>query len=95
VLPEDHLVSEYVRFYAGVEEEGGRFVKAVYLGKRMVEGDKSGAGVTTNSYAGEGEIRIVEKAQLPLILDGGCLMINILYDVSRGEFKHVFCNGQA
>ncbi len=94
-LPDDHQVSEYVRFYADVEKEGVRFVKAVYLDNRLVERHGARDGGLAINYPGEGQIRIVQENQFPLITDGGCSIVNILYDVSRAEFEHVYCNGRA
>jgi hypothetical protein len=40
--------------------------------------------------------RIVpSEADLPVILDGGCGIVNIEYDVKRHRFVKVFCNGVA
>jgi hypothetical protein len=40
--------------------------------------------------------RIVgSEAALPGVLDGGCDIVNVEYDVKRHRFVQVFCNGVA
>jgi len=35
------------------------------------------------------------KDKLPLIMDGGCSVITVIYDPKAGEVKSTYCNGQA
>ncbi len=34
-------------------------------------------------------------SELPMILDGGCAFVSVLFDVRRGEVESVQCNGEA
>lgn len=36
-----------------------------------------------------------DRDKLPLILDGGCSVVNIVYDPKDRSFDQVFCNGVA
>lgn len=43
-----------------------------------------------------GERRWVEKSeQLPMIMDGGCSVVTIIYDPKRDVIKDAYCNGVA
>ena len=38
---------------------------------------------------------IDDYRRMPLISDGGCSVVNVLYDPSKQKVEHVFCNGVA
>lgn len=40
-------------------------------------------------------IRIVEREKIPEVLDGGCDVVNLKYDIERKEVLALFCNGEA
>jgi len=40
-------------------------------------------------------VRIVEREKMPDVLDGGCGVINLKYDIERKEIIAFFCNGEA
>lgn len=80
-LPEgaDPLAS-YERSYAWQRRDDGvRKVIGVYLSPR---GESRGR-------------RWVVENALPMILDGGCAMITLSYDVAARRIEHVTCNGAA
>jgi hypothetical protein len=56
--------------------------------RRVVVGtflqDPDGAGV-----------RIVDLKKMPKVLDGGCDVINLKYDIERKKVLELFCNGEA
>jgi hypothetical protein len=49
-------------------------------GDRVLAGQRSWVGSTD---------------QLPMIFDGGCSVLSLLYDPRSGELKEVECNGEA
>ena len=80
-LPEGAgALASYARYYAWQQREDGvRKVIAFYL---HLSGHEPG------------RYWVAENA-LPLILDGGCGMITLSYDVAAQRIEHVECNGEA
>jgi hypothetical protein len=73
-------LATYARYYAWQQREDGvRKVIAFYL---HLSGHEPG------------RYWVAENA-LPLILDGGCGMITLSYDVAAQRIEHVSCNGVA
>jgi hypothetical protein len=58
---------------------------------------RNGVRVVVATYiSGLDVSRIVgSEAALPGVLDGGCDIVNVEYDVKRHRFVQVFCNGVA
>ena len=71
----------YDRYYAGTIESGHRMIHGEYilLGKTQAK----------NS------VHIVGLNDLPLIMDGGCGIVNVLYDADVGRIAAAYCNGYA
>ncbi|RZZ88322.1 hypothetical protein [Pseudoxanthomonas winnipegensis] len=44
---------------------------------------------------GDRQAHLVSKREMPLILDGGCSVINVRYDPDANKVLRVFCNGIA
>jgi len=44
---------------------------------------------------GDDGIRIVPGGELPLILDGGCSVVNLRYNLDTHKLTTIFCNGNA
>lgn len=73
-------LASYARYYAWQEREDGvRKVVAVYV--RLSGHPPGRSWVAENAF--------------PLILDGGCAMITLSYDVAAQRVEHVTCNGEA
>lgn len=73
-------LASYERSYAWQDRQDGyRKVLGVYL---TPEGINRGR-------------RWVAENELPLILDGGCSMITLTYDVATQRIEHIACNGEA
>ena len=73
-------LAAYARYYAWQERgDGVRKVIAVYA---RLSGHAPGR-------------RWVTETQFPLILDGGCALIGLSYDVAAQRIEHVTCNGEA
>ena len=72
-------LEHYNRYYTGVIESGHRKLVATYVGED-----------------GRGKIMVVDSVSaLPGILDGGCGVISVEYDVTDHRFLKVLCNGYA
>lgn len=80
-LPEGAApLASYARYYAWQDRgDGYRKVIGVYLG----------VGERTPGR------RWVTENEFPLILDGGCGMVTLSYDVAAQRIEHVTCNGEA
>jgi hypothetical protein len=74
-------LASYERSYAWQQrEDGTRRVMGVYVSPDV--GESRGR-------------RWVAENQLPMILDGGCSMITLSYDVATQRIERVTCNGEA
>ena len=72
-------LASYARYYAWQQREDGlRKVVGVYV---RLSGHPPG-----RSWVAENEF--------PLILDGGCAMITLSYDLAAQRVEHVTCNGE-
>lgn len=73
-------LASYARSYAWQQREDGvRKVVAVY---ENLTGARPGR-------------HWVAETDLPVIMDGGCGLISLSYDVAAGRIEHVECNGEA
>jgi hypothetical protein len=78
-------LASYARFYAWQRRtDGVRKVVATYTGQSIA--DVTGAG--------PGRHWVAENA-LPVVMDGGCGIISLSYDVATQRIEHVDCNGDA
>jgi hypothetical protein len=72
-------VAEYARFYAGSVSNGRHMILAEF--------------VHVPGYAG---VHMVPTARdFPVIMDGGCHIINIRYDADAKRIEKFTCNGMA
>jgi hypothetical protein len=75
-------VAKYGRFYTGV------FVK----GEQIIQGElivpKEGMYLTVGAYI------VASVRDLPLISDGGCEVIHLVYDVNTTRFLYFKCGGR-
>ena len=73
-------LSSYARYYAWQQREDGvRKVIAVY---ENLTGARPGR-------------HWVAETELPVIMDGGCGVVSLSYDVAGQRIEHVSCNGVA
>ena len=72
----------YARYYAGVRENGHR----VIIGRALL-GD-----LVDSKLPG---VYIVDRGQMPEILDGGCAILSVEFDLSSGAMDGPRCNGVA
>jgi len=64
-----------------------RYYSAVLRdGRRVIHGIYFGNG---------GKTTVAESGDLPVVMDGGCGVVNVIYDVESHKFIDVFCNGVA
>jgi hypothetical protein len=76
------IVTDYSRYYAG----------AMLKGERVVLGEFVAADIE-NSKA---TIHIVRSSkEFPVISDGSCSIVNVVYAVKSGEIVSLVCNGRA
>jgi hypothetical protein len=100
-------LSEYARHYA-LDEKG--FVVGVYApGNRAPNPDEiceelledlttrkiPCVGAETNRLLAGQRQWVDNTDRLPLILDGGCSVITVVYDPKAGRVKSATCNGEA
>jgi hypothetical protein len=82
--PEAYPLAEYARYYAF---ENGR-VYATYT--THVDPANGDANLRT------GERRwLTDRRKLPVLLDGGCSVVNVVYDSQEASVEQAFCNGVA
>lgn len=65
-----------------------------YYAEEVVGGRRMLVGIFVYKD-GEPGIRIVEPSALPRVLDGGCRVVNLRYDIERRKLSGLFCNGVA
>jgi hypothetical protein len=62
------------------------YAAAIQDGRRVIHGIYFGNG---------GKTTIEASGNLPVVMDGGCGVVNVDYDVESHKFIRVFCNGVA
>jgi len=73
-------LSGYDRYYTGTWVSGRRMIK----------------GVLYIEHANQhGKVRIVTEQELPVIMDGGCSVVTVFFDVATNRVAGTFCNGIA
>jgi hypothetical protein len=81
-FPNGHVpaVSEYARYYAGDNSNGRRIVFA----ELVVLGPAAPPGIHL----------VATIAAFPQISDGGCTIVNLIYDVDQDRVIGLRCNGR-
>jgi hypothetical protein len=74
------MVSEYARYYAGDNSNGRRIVFAELV--VLAPGAPSGTHL------------VATIADFPQISDGGCTVVNLIYDVDQDKVIGLRCNGR-
>jgi hypothetical protein len=78
-------LASYVRSYAWQQSgDGVRKVAAVYVGEAIARQAKMAPGR-----------HWVALDMLPVIMDGGCAIISLTWDIATQRIEHVGCNGVA
>ncbi len=78
-------VADYLRFYTGDRKDG----RPVVLGTFVQQ------GLWDLLQRPAAPINIVKKADMPIILDGGCAVVNLEFDTQRKQIVSISCNGHA
>jgi hypothetical protein len=73
-------LKDYARYYAGIVQNG----------HRMIRGE-----LVAFDAAQRGHVHITTEDKFPVIMDGGCGVVNLLYDVETGKTVSIGCNGLA
>jgi hypothetical protein len=74
-------VASYARFYAWQQQRGDGVRKVVAVYENL-----------TGAASGR---RWVTEREFPVIMDGGCGVVSLSYDVATQRIEHVSCNGLA
>jgi hypothetical protein len=75
-------LKDYERYYAGVVQNGHRMIRAEFVALGIAPGAR-------------GQVHITSKDKFPVIMDGGCGIVNLLYDVQSATVVSIGCNGLA
>ena len=94
------VVTGFVRYYASASPREwkdlpmSRGAPALTLrpGKRVIVGVLLLPQIDT--HGGPPKIHRVRLDQLPAVSDGGCSIVNVVYDPGRDEILGAWCNGQ-
>jgi hypothetical protein len=74
-------LKSYARFYAGSTIKGRRVVRGEY--------------VLSDDWGKPAGIHISKEEDFPAIMDGGCCIVNLVFDVKAGKIAWIECNGIA
>lgn len=77
------VIAQYARYYSAYRANG----------HRMITGELVLPSGTKMKPAGI--YMVVSKVQFPTIFDGGCAVMNVVYDVDAGHVVSLKCNGFA
>ena len=75
-------LKDYERYYAGIVQNGHRMIRAEFVA----------LGVDPQA---RGQVHITSEDKFPVIMDGGCGIVSLLYDVEAGRVVSIGCNGLA
>ena len=76
-------VRKFDRYYAPITQNGRRIIAAEFLLLDLNNGKTPDAHIVSS------------EKDLPVIFDGGCSVINAVYDVEADRILSFACNGQA
>jgi len=80
-------IADYRRFYTGDRKDGRPVVRGTFV--------LQGLWDHLLQRPAAAPINIVEKADMPIILDGGCAVVNLEFDTQRKQIVSISCNGHA
>jgi|HubBroStandDraft_5_1064220.scaffolds.fasta_scaffold42369_3 hypothetical protein len=84
-------IEKYSRYYAGITIKGRRMVRAEFTNfpdVEIVDGK-------VEYHVDKNPVHVVPEDQFPGIFDGGCSVVNMLYDVEAERMVSISCNGVA
>jgi hypothetical protein len=76
-------LKKYLRYYAGATINGRRMIRGEFLLFDAFDSSKRPG------------IYIVAEDGLPSVFDGGCSVVNLLYDLETARIVSISCNGIA
>jgi len=83
---------DYFRYYAGVTIKGRRMIRAEFTdfpnSTRIVKNE-------IEFYQDGPAVQVVSLDKFPSVFDGGCGVVNMLYDVDADRMVWLHCNGLA
>lgn len=75
-------IDAYARYYTGVEEANRRLIRGIFILARA--GGRYPPGP-----------HIVRALEMPRLLDGGCTVVSVTFDIQADRIQTVTCNGSA
>jgi hypothetical protein len=78
-----HDLTDYARYYAGYTEGGHRMIAGEFVIQRWANQKPAGVYIVAN------------QGKFPVIFDGGCGIVNLVYDVDTSKLLSFNCNGVA
>ncbi len=77
------IISQYARYYFGYKAHN----------RRMIRGELVRSSISEMKPAGIYIVR--SQREFPVIFDGGCSVMHLVYDVEAGKIGSLQCNGLA
>jgi len=78
-----HELSDYARYYAGYTKGGHRMIAGEFVTQRWANQKTAGVYIVAN------------RGKFPVIYDGGCGIVNLVYDADTSRLVSFECNGVA
>jgi hypothetical protein len=76
-------LKKYLRYYAGATVNGRRMIRGEFVLFNAFDSSKRPG------------VYIVAEDGLPVVFDGGCTVVNLLYDLKTARIVEISCNGIA
>jgi hypothetical protein len=83
--------SEYLQFYATFDQNGRHMIEGVFVYRDQFE--LEAAQWSSRAQSPAKDVYIVDAGDLPVIADGGCSVITVMFDRSTGRLARL--NGAA
>jgi len=77
-----HELSDYARYYTGYTKGGHRMIAGEFVAQQIAR-EKAGVYIVAN------------RRKFPVIFDGGCGIVNLVYDADTSKLLSFECNGEA
>jgi len=75
-------LNQYARYYAGYRSSGHRLIAGEFVLRESVADKPMGIYVVAN------------QMKFPVIYDGSCAVVHVVYDVDMGRMLSLTCNGR-
>ena len=78
------VLTSYSRFYFEIKREDGLYLQGTYLSAAF---DNERRAVQSNEVLGITGAYVVSYDRQPLIMDGGCSVVNLFYNMEKKELQ--------